>query len=114
MVLTREDIGRRIAAERRQAGVTQEELARALGLERTAVTRIEQGKQGVDSLQLSMIADVLGRPPAAFFEPPPEESMAVLLRAPEARREDVRLQLEWLDAFVRDYEFLRRLVPDRA
>jgi transcriptional regulator with XRE-family HTH domain len=113
-MLTRDELGRRIAEERRRAGVTQDELARALGLERTAVTRIEQGRQGVDSLQLSVIADTLGRPPAVFFEPASEEPLAVLLRAPDARRDDVRHQIAWLDAFVRDYEFLRRVLPERA
>ncbi|TAK30619.1 MAG: XRE family transcriptional regulator [Chloroflexota bacterium] len=105
-MLTREELGRRIARERQRAGLTQEQLASALGLERTAITRIEQGRQGVDTLQLSAIAQAVGRPPVIFFESDEERSLEVILRAPDARREDVRQQLEWLTEFIRDYEFL--------
>jgi transcriptional regulator with XRE-family HTH domain len=107
-VLTREALGERIAQERKRAGLTQEQLAAALGLERTAVTRIEQGSQGLETLQLSAIADALGRPPMVFFEPE-DQSLELLLHAPEARGSEVRHWLQWLDGFVRDYEFLRSL-----
>jgi transcriptional regulator with XRE-family HTH domain len=112
-MLTREALGQRIAQERKRAGLTQEQLAAALALERTAVTRIEQGTQGLDTLQLSAIAEALGRPPIVFFEPE-DEPLELLLRAPEARRSEVRDWLEWLDAFVRDYEFLRSLSTEEA
>jgi transcriptional regulator with XRE-family HTH domain len=108
-MLTREELGRRIAEARRCAGMTQEVLAREIGLDRTAVTRIEQGKQGVDSLQLSRIAAAVNRPPGTFFELGAEETEEALLRAAGVRSDDVRRQLEWLESFVRDYEFLRRL-----
>src|SRR5262245_4718584 len=107
--MTREELGRRIAQERQRAGMTQEQLAAAIDLERTAVTRIEQGKQGVDTLQLAAIAEALGRPVAAFFEPADADPVAVLLRAPEAADAEVRRHVEWVDGFVRDYAFLRQL-----
>ena len=110
-MLTREVLGRRIAQERKRAGLTQEQLAAALGLERTAVTRIEQGSQGLDTLQLSAIAEALGRPPIAFFEAE-DEPLELLLRAPEARRAEVRDWLDWLGEFLRDYEFLRGLAAE--
>ena len=110
-MLTRVALGRRIAQERKRAGLTQEQLAAALGLERTAVTRIEQGSQGLDTLQLSAIAEALGRPPMVFFEAQ-DEPLELLLRTPEARRAEVRDWVEWLDGFVRDYEFLRGLAVE--
>lgn len=113
-MLTREVLGQRIADQRKRVGLTQEQLAVALGLERTAVTRIEQGKQGLDTLQLSAIADALGCPPLVFFDPAEGRDLAVLMRAPEAAARDIQRHLQWLDAFARDYEFLLRLSARKA
>jgi transcriptional regulator with XRE-family HTH domain len=38
-------LGKRIAAERRARGITQADLARAVGLTRTSMTNIEAGRQ---------------------------------------------------------------------
>lgn len=113
-MITKEELGRRIAKERQKAGLTQEHLATAIGLERSAIARIENGRQGVDTLQLSAIADALGLSPIVFFELSEEESLEVLLRAPEARQEDVHIHLEWLISFVRDYELLTRMIPEAS
>lgn len=113
-MLTRESLGKRIAEERKRAGLTQGQLAVAVGLERTAITRIEQGRQGVDTLQLSAIADALGKPPAAFFESSEEQPLEVLLRAADASDPGVHQHLEWLSTFVRDYEFLLELTEEVA
>lgn len=107
--MTREELGQRIAQERQRARMTQEQLAAAIDLERTAVTRIEQGKQGVDTLQLAAIAEALGRPIAAFFETADADPIAVLLRAPEGANAEVHRHVMWVEGFVRDYAFLRRL-----
>ncbi len=111
-MMTREMLGRRIAEERKKAGLTQDQLATAIGMERTAISRIEQGRQGLDTLQLTAIADALGKPPRVFFETADEEPLRVLLRAPEAGHEDVRPHLEWLRDFIGDYEFLLQLTRE--
>lgn len=113
MALTREALGARIAAERERAELTQLQLAEAIGLERSAISRIEQGRQGVDSLQLAALAEALGRPPAALLGAEEEQPMEVLRRAPRAQRDDVARQLRWLEAFVRDYTFLSKLEAKR-
>lgn len=76
-VLTREELGRRIACERERAGLTQGQLAERVGVDRSAITRIERGRQSTDTLRLSAIADALGQSPSVFFaertaEEPPE------------------------------------------
>lgn len=111
-MLTRKTLGARIAAARGAAGMTQAALAAALGLERSAVARIEAGDQGVDTLRLSKIAEALGADPALFFRDEERDPVLVLLRAPEASREDVAAHLEWLRRFVDDYELLRRLTAE--
>lgn len=53
-------IGARIATLRKQAGLTQEQLAERAGLQRTHVTRIEAGKYAVTFESVQAIAEALG------------------------------------------------------
>ena len=56
----RERIGNRIAALRKKAGLTQEELALRAGLQRTHVGRIEAGRYAVTLEVVQAIAEALG------------------------------------------------------
>ena len=53
-------IGRRIAALRKLAGMSQEQLAERAGLQRTHVSRIEAGKYDVTAYTVQLIAEALG------------------------------------------------------
>jgi Zn-dependent peptidase ImmA (M78 family)/DNA-binding XRE family transcriptional regulator len=65
-------LGRRIAEARADSGITQAALARAAGLERTALVRIESGERKVSATELVTITGALGRPVDWFFtESPP-------------------------------------------
>ena len=57
---TRDRIGARIAMLRKQAGMTQEELANRAGLQRTHVGRIEAGRYAVTLETVQAIAQALG------------------------------------------------------
>lgn len=57
---TRDRIGQRIAALRKQQGLTQEELAMRAGLQRTHVLRIEAGRYAVTLETVQAIAQALG------------------------------------------------------
>ena len=57
---TRERIGKRIAALRKLAGLSQEDLALRAGLQRTHVSRIEAGKYAVTLETIQAIAEALG------------------------------------------------------
>lgn len=103
-VTTQEDLGRRIATGRETAGLTQLELADAVGIDRTAVAKVERGSRRVSATELVRIAAALDRPVDWFVsEPPP----AVI-----SRREDVSVngRSKRLDATVdrvgRDVAFL--------
>jgi transcriptional regulator with XRE-family HTH domain len=111
-MLTREELGRRIAEQRGRAGLTQDQLAAGVGLERTAISRIEKGRQGVDTLQLSAIAATLGVHPAIFFAPVSEELLIALLRGGHADEGEIREELAWIEEFLRDYALLRDLTPE--
>lgn len=58
--LTRDRIGQRIAALRKQQGLTQEELAIRAGLQRTHIGRIEAGRYAVTLETVQAIAQALG------------------------------------------------------
>jgi Zn-dependent peptidase ImmA (M78 family)/DNA-binding XRE family transcriptional regulator len=66
-----QDLGSRLAQARRTARLSQADVAAAVRLDRTAITKIESGDRRVDSLELARLAAVLGRPIDWFVTPPP-------------------------------------------
>lgn len=57
---TRDRIGLRILTLRKLAGLSQEELAGRAGLQRTHISRIEQGKYAVTLETVQAIAEAFG------------------------------------------------------
>ena len=65
-------LGRRIAAARDRAGLTQAALASAVGLERSALAKIENGMRRVSAIELARIAEAVDERIEWFVrEPPP-------------------------------------------
>src|SRR5450759_2874504 len=64
-------IGTTIAALREQRGWSQRALAKVVGLDQSAVSRIEAGKRRVAVGELEAVAQALGVPPAALLESSP-------------------------------------------
>jgi len=66
--MTKEDFGRRLKAIRESKGLSQEELANLIGLkDRSSITKIEKGVQGLDYLSLERLIRVLGISPLDLF-----------------------------------------------
>lgn len=63
-------LGERIRDARKRADLSQEDLGRAVGLERTVVNKIEMGVRRVTALELSDIAAAIGVRMSTFFEEP--------------------------------------------
>lgn len=63
-------LGERIREARKRVDMSQEDLGRAVGLERTVVNKIEGGVRKVAALELSDIAAALGVRMFTFFEEP--------------------------------------------
>ncbi|MFK3980658.1 helix-turn-helix domain-containing protein [Micromonospora sp. NPDC050397] len=63
-------LGERIREARKRVGLSQEDLGRAVGLERTVVNKIEAGVRKVTALELSDIAGAIGVRMSTFFEEP--------------------------------------------
>ena len=63
-------LGGRIREARKRADMSQEDLGRAIGLDRTAVNKIEGGTRKVTALELSDIGAAVGVRMSTFFEEP--------------------------------------------
>lgn len=61
------EVGGKIKAQRRLAGMSQDTLAGRLGVTFQQVQKYEKGTNRVSSSRLVMIAEVFGVPPAYFF-----------------------------------------------
>lgn len=108
----KEQIGARIREERVRADVKQEVLAEAVGIDAPRLSRIEQGKRGLDSLILRRIANYFSMPMDAFFEAPaPEVALARRGGADEGAMQDM---LGWARQLHRDAHFVEAELERRA
>lgn len=101
------DLGRRVAEGRSLAGVTQAELASRMGVDRTAVTRIESGDRRLDAIELVRLSNALSLPLDWFLT----ESSPVLASRRDRRLEAPRhpgIEIA-LERLVRDVELLAEL-----
>lgn len=60
-------LGEGIRTLREAAGLSQEALADAAGIDRSHMSRIERGKRNVSFLNICRIAEALGTPPSALL-----------------------------------------------
>lgn len=63
-------LGQRLTQAREDAGMTQDGLGRAVGLDRTAISRLETGERKLSVPELVTIANALGRPLSHFVDEP--------------------------------------------
>jgi Zn-dependent peptidase ImmA (M78 family)/transcriptional regulator with XRE-family HTH domain len=113
-VVTQADLGRRIADARTEAGMTQSGLAVRIGLERTALVRIESGERKVSATELAAIAGTVDRPVDWFFTESP--AAVVSRRRDPAVGGFSRVLDRALENAARDVAFLvdRRMVLTAA
>lgn len=83
MTITAKELGRRLKLAREACGMTQQMVARKLGISRSTLAQMELGKRAVTSLELSKLAYLYGRDIGSFlredFEK--EDVLSVLFRA---------------------------------
>ena len=98
------DLGQRIGQARLEAGLTQAELGRAVGLDRTAIVRLEAGTRKVSATELVALASALDRPIDWFVvESPPSvvSRRSDVLVGGRSRVLDIKI-----DRLARDVAFL--------
>jgi Zn-dependent peptidase ImmA (M78 family)/transcriptional regulator with XRE-family HTH domain len=75
-------LGNNLRAARERRGLSQQQVAEAMNLPRTAVTNIESGNREVSTLELTRLADLYHIAPASLLSPEfSEDASVVLLRA---------------------------------
>lgn len=80
MTLTHEAIGERLKEARKNVRLSQEEAAQAVGLDRTAIVKIEKGARTVTGVELLLLARLYRRDPAEFLvEQPLQEDFITTL-----------------------------------
>jgi DNA-binding XRE family transcriptional regulator len=70
-VLDAKKIGIRLKAARKSCGITQHVAADAIGVTRTAITRMENGHRQVSTLELSNLSELYGWSVSDFFRDSP-------------------------------------------
>lgn len=114
MSVSAQEMGRRLRAARESCGMTQEDVARRLGVSRPTVAQMELGNRAATSIELDKLAYLFGRDIREFvadtFEE--EDALAVLFRAePEiANHEDVADSLRACIALGREVTNLEGLL----
>ena len=103
MVLTQEQIGNRLKEARKSAQLSQEAAAHALGLDRTAMVKIEKGTRTVSSVELYKLARLFRRDPGDFLA---EESLQDDPFTTFGRIYE-NAQLEWSDQIGHNLEILK-------
>ena len=99
-------VGRRIREERERLGRRLEEVAGAIGVSESYLSRIERGERGLDSLVLRRISTELGVPMDRFFIPTSYES--VHARSGEGSTAAMKPMMEWGRKILDDLEFVLR------
>ena len=78
-------LAERLRRAREECGLSQQKVADALGLPRTALSKIEGGTRAVSTLELTKLVDLYAFPTSYFLaddnDPPAEDAVHVLLRA---------------------------------
>lgn len=98
----RADIAARLKNAREYLGLSQQEVAAALKVPRTAITMIESGQRRVDSVELKTLARLYQRP-IAYFTGETEAPMAAdaaLLKQVSRLSDDDKLELLRFSEFL--------------
>jgi transcriptional regulator with XRE-family HTH domain len=97
-------VGRRIREERERLGRRLEEVAGAVGVSESYLSRIERGERGLDSLVLRRIATDLQVPMDRFFVPAGYE--CVHARSGEGSAAALKPMMDWGRKIQADLDFV--------
>lgn len=106
-------LGERLARAREAVGITQDGLGRAVGLDRTAISRLEAGDRKLSVPELVSIAEALNRP-LSYFVNPPVPAAVSRRREPGQTHETTQaldIDLETFAADVRTLVEMNMIVP---
>ncbi len=114
MPVTKEELARRLRAARKACRMKQEDVARHLGVSRSAIAQIELGNRAVTSLELDRLAYLYGRDIRDFLadEFREQDTLVALFRAHPvvAEEEEVLAALRKAIALGRELTSLERVL----
>lgn len=110
-IITSKALGQRVAKARCAAGLTQNELAQSIQLDRTAISRIESGDRRLEALELVAISRSTGVPAEWLLQSAP--IVASYRGRPEEAQLDVRVEA-LIATLERDLRLLLDIVALRA
>lgn len=96
-------IGRRLQRARLAAGLSQADVAEALGIPRPAVSLMESGLRSVSSVELAKLCRLYGKPASAFLFEPDREPVLQRFRAVSVEEEDqavIQEAFEWCSYYA--------------
>jgi transcriptional regulator with XRE-family HTH domain len=91
-------LGERVLSARRHMGMSQQQLAERVGLTRTSITNLEQGRQKIQVHTLYAIAAALGVGPETLLPALPDVSATLQERLGEPLHPD---ELDWVQRVVK-------------
>ena len=92
----------RLAAQRKERGLSQRELAEAIGIDPAAMSRVENGQRAVSVGELVQLADVLGvQVEDLLADAKPESS--IWLRVSDKSPDHLLESLDLFRGVIRDY-----------
>jgi Zn-dependent peptidase ImmA (M78 family)/DNA-binding XRE family transcriptional regulator len=104
-------LGLRLRSARERRSLSQQAVAEALNLQRTAITNIEAGNRAVSTLELSRLAGLYGCKPEALLEPAGEaDTPIVRLRALGQLDDDATQTIDHVIGLCREGAELRRML----
>lgn len=109
-MITAEELGSRLREARERAGYKQDGAAAALGLDATAIAKIERGKRGVGALELKRLASLYGVSLDYLLDEPEAEGRVPLklaMRAVESSDPKVEAMERRMERIVSDDRWLR-------
>ena len=114
MMITPEQIGRSLRSARESRKITQDEAATTLGVQVSAISRMENAQRQVSTLELIRLAELYGRPMEWFVRPasaagPPDPIIALFQTEPGLQSEFVREQARRCLRLLGEGAKLRRL-----
>lgn len=104
--IVRQQIGERLRQSREYLGLSQDEVARHLGIPRTALTNIESGQRRVEALELKKLAG-LYRQSISYFTDGEIEEQSFSEDVNHLARSASKLSSKDRDELARFAEFLR-------
>lgn len=93
---------------RAEVGLTQAQMASAVGVDRSALAKMETGRRSVSAVELVAIATELGRRVEWFVEPGPPSIVSYRAARPGVAVQEIDAEL---DRLVRDVEFVAEEIP---